>query len=129
MALVVRAFPLKPGTTPADVQKFVDELKGARNHDVCAMHAAHGVTHESWYLQETPQGYWVIAVDHAEGDVNESARAFGEENTGFTGWFKQRILELTGVDTSQAPLGPPTIPIYEWSCDEETRVKFEPFSM
>jgi hypothetical protein len=31
------------------------------------------------------------------------------------------------VDLNTAPLGPQTTPVYEWSQDDATRVKFEPF--
>jgi hypothetical protein len=127
MTLVVRAFPLKPECTVEQVQALIAQLQGPRKQDIVAMHRAHGVTHESWYLQQTPHGYWVIAIDQVEGDVQGSARQFAQDNGGFVGWFKDRVLELTGVDMTQAPLGPPTTPIYEWSADEHVARLFQPY--
>ena len=75
---------------------------------------------------ETDAGPWVIVINEGS-DVKESARRFAEANTAFDTWFKQRVEDLTGVDLSAAPLGPPTTPIYEWSQDEPTRMKFAPF--
>lgn len=127
MSLVVRAFPLKPECTVEQVQAVIAELKGPRQKEIAAMHRSHGVTHESWYLQETPHGYWVIAIDQVEGDVRASAQRYAQENSGFTGWFKERVQELTGVDMTQEPLGPPTTAIYEWSADEQVAALFQPY--
>ena len=127
MTLVVRAFPLKPECTVEQVQALTDELQGPRQQEIAQMHRAHGVKHESWYLQQTPNGWWVIAVDQIEGDVKGSAQQFAEQHSGFVGWFKERVQELTGVDMTQAPLGPPTRPIYDWSDDEQVAALFQPF--
>ena len=125
MAMVVRAFPLKEGRTRSDVEKFVRELE-EREGEVSQWHATQGVTHESWYLQETDAGPWVIVVNEGS-DVKESARRFAQAATDFDTWFKRRVEDLTGVDLSAAPLGPPTTPVYAWSQDEQTRMKFAPF--
>jgi hypothetical protein len=125
MTLIVRAFPLKPECERADLQKFIAELEGERREEAAAFRRDHGVTHESWYLQETPLGPWVIAINQVDGDVQESSTRFAQSTGGFAAWFKQRVLELTGVDTSKEPLGPQTEPVYEWSGDEKTRALFK----
>lgn len=123
MALLVRAFPLKGSA--ADLDRFTSALKGPRRADAEAFYEGHGVTHESWYLQQTEQGPWVIGLTQVR-DVAESAPRFASGDQGFVAWFKQQILDLTGVDSSTEPLGPPTKLVYDWSDCEQTAANFAP---
>jgi hypothetical protein len=125
MAMIVRAFPLKKGCTRADLEVFIRELE-ERKQEVARWHDDHSIHHESWYLQETDAGPWVIAINEGS-EVQQNAQRFGAKDSGFEAWFKLRVRELTGVDLNTTPLGPPTTPVYEWSQDEVTRLKFEPF--
>lgn len=125
MAMIVRAFPLKQGCTRAEVDTFVRELK-ERGEEISRWHAGHGITHESWYLQETPAGPWVIVINEGS-DVKANAERFKDATTEVDTWFKNRVEDLTGVDLSKAPLGPQTVPVYEWSQDEATARKFMPY--
>ena len=123
MSLLVRAFPLK--ASEADLQKFIAELQGPRRADVDSFYQEHGVTHESWYVQETEHGPWVIGLTQVE-DVQESAPRFAQHQGDFPAWFRAQIQKLTGVDTSATPLGPPTTLVYEYSDCETTRSCFAP---
>jgi len=125
LALIVRAFPLGKNTSRSDLDAFIKELE-ARSDEVSRWHADHGIRHESWYLQDTEAGPWVIAINEGT-EVQQNAQRFAERNSGFEAWFKQRVQELTGVDLDRAPLGPATTPVYEWSQDEVVRARFEPF--
>jgi hypothetical protein len=123
MSLLVRAFPLKAPV--AALERFTADLKGPRQADAKAFYAAHGVAHESWYLQQTDSGPWVIGITQVE-NVPENAPRFAKAKDEFSSWFKQQILELTGVDTSTAPLGPATQLVYSCSDCEETAETFAP---
>jgi hypothetical protein len=123
MSLLVRAFPLKANV--ADLEKFTAALNGPRKEQAVAMREVLGVTHESWYLQETESGPWVIALSQVE-DVAQTAPKFAAARDDFPAWFKDSILQLTGVDTNKDPLGPPTRLVYEWSDTPQTRQHFAP---
>src|SRR5438552_8490249 len=60
MPLVVRAFPLRRSVS--DLQAFAAELNGAKAADATQFYRHYGVDHESWHVQQTPNGPWVIAV-------------------------------------------------------------------
>ena len=123
MSLLVRAFPL--AQPPAELQAMIAELNGPRDAQRDAFYQAHGVTHESWYLQQTPQGNLVIGLTQVR-DVATASQAFAQSQESFALWFKQQIQRLSGVDPSQMPEGPPTQLVYEWSDTETTRQQFAP---
>jgi hypothetical protein len=111
MPLLVRAFPLQ--TSVANLKEFAQELT-SRSVETDAFYRKYGVTHESWHVQETPNGPWVIGVAKLENPSEAGARyaASAEE---FDAWFKGRVLQLSGVDLNKAPLGPPTTQVFAWS--------------
>jgi len=112
MALVVRAFPLRGPV--ADLQAFASELTGARASDAERFYRHYGVDHESWHLQQTPSGPWVIAVTSLADPV-EAASRYADATEEFHVWFKDQVLSLTGVDPNKTPLGPPTTQVFAWS--------------
>ena len=111
MPLVVRAFPVRKSVQ--DLAAFAAELK-VRREAAGGFYRSFGVSHESWYLQQTPAGPWVIVVN-AVDDPGESAPRYARSNQEFDRWFKSQVLDLTGVDADKDPLGPPTSLVYEWS--------------
>lgn len=106
--LVVRAYP-----TPdrAALDTFVGELRD-RPEDTRGFYERHGVE-EAWFYQNTDDGDIVIAV-LATDDPERVARTYQESTEPFDVWFKQRVIEVSGVDPNQTPLGPPSEPIYEF---------------
>ena len=112
MALVVRAFPVLPGKEE-DVRRLSHSLATERAGGIARFFAAFGVRHESWHLQETPHGPWVIVVsdiDEPDARGQQYSAALGE----FEAWFKGRVLELSGIDPTVQPLGPPTETVFSW---------------
>ena len=118
MPLVVRAFPLR--STRAAVESFAAQLKGARSAEAAQFYRHYGASHESWHLQDTPSGPWVIAVT-ALRDPQEAAPRYASASEEFHVWFKDQVLSLTGVDPNKAPLGPPTTEIFSWSDPEKQK--------
>lgn len=112
MTLVVRAFPLRGSMS--DLAAFASQLKGARAKEASQFYRHYGVEYESWHLQETANGPWVIAVTTVE-NPDEAAPRYADATEGFHVWFKSQILALTGVDPNDTPLGPPTEEIFSWS--------------
>ena len=117
MSLLVRSFPLQ-GPMP-EFDAFVNALKGPRAKEAEAFYRAHGIAHESWHLQQTPQGPWVIVVTMIR-DAAATASKYALATDEFASWFKAQVLSLSGVDASRSPLGPPTTEIYHWSANPET---------
>ena len=59
---------------------------------------------------------WRRGVTMAD-DPDEAAPRFAGASEAFHSWFKDQILELSGVDPSRQPLGPPTKEVFSWSDD------------
>jgi len=118
MPLVVRAFPLRGSIT--DLQAFASELAGARAADTEQFYRHYGVDHESWHVQQTPNGPWVIAVT-ALANPAEAAPRYADAREEFHVWFKDQVLSLTGVDPNKTPLGPPTTQVFSWSSQAAER--------
>ena len=115
MPYVVRAFPL---VRPVDdLRAFAAELAGNQNGEAGRFYRNYGVRHESWHLQATPNGNWVIAVTLVD-DPGEAASRYAGASEAFHAWFKEQVLHCTGVDPNVTPLGPPTTQIFAWSADE-----------
>lgn len=113
MALVVRAFPVLEGMEES-VRDIARTMTGERATQAAEFFGALGVRHESWHLQETPTGPWVIVVSDIDAP-EERARQYSAAREEFATWFKDRTLELTGIDPYTQPLGPPTQEILTWT--------------
>lgn len=115
MAIVVRAYPLRQQVD--ELRSFAAALSGDRKADTERFYRQYGVSHESWHLQDTPDGPWVISVTVAD-DPDEAAPRFAGATEEFNSWFKSQVLHLTGVDPTVTPLGPPTTQVFAWSRDD-----------
>lgn len=119
MSIVVRAFPVAKSV--ADVRAFAAELV-ARRSEAATFYRQWNVSHESWHLQETGAGPWVIVVNVVD-DPQEAAPRYAASTLDFDTWFKRRVLEVTGIDATREPLGPPTSLVYDWSDDGRPEVQ------
>jgi hypothetical protein len=115
MSLLVRAFPLR--SSIKDLKTFATALRTDRKAETAAFYRKFGVSHESWHVQETPSGPWVIGVT-AIDNAAEAAPRYAESSAEFDNWFKQQVLQLTGVNPDQQPLGPPTTQVFVWADDQ-----------
>ena len=114
MPMLVRAFPLmKP---MADVEAFAASLRGERGAEAAAFYRQFGVTHESWHVQQTPTGPWLISVTKLDNPA-EAAPRYAASSMQFDTWFKDQVRSLSGVDPDAQPLGPPTTEVFAWSDD------------
>lgn len=104
MATLLLSIPVKPGQADA-ARAFAHEFTGARLEEFDASERRIGITAESWYLQRI--GDADCFTVYLEGpDLNASLTAFGSSRDPFDLWFKERLLELTGVDISAGPPPP-----------------------
>jgi hypothetical protein len=112
MSLVVRAFPLRGSVS--DLEAFASELTGARASDAEQFYRHYGIEQESWHVQQTAHGPWVIAIT-ALSHPTEAGNRYADATEEFHVWFKDQVLRLTGVDPNKTPLGPPTREVFSWS--------------
>jgi hypothetical protein len=112
MPLVVRAFPVLQGKEE-DIRKLAAEMAGPRRQEAAEFYKSFGVVRESWHYQETPHGPMVIGVTEVDEDPSVKAQAYAESIRPFDSWFKDQVRNLTGVDPSVQPLGPPSEVIFD----------------
>ena len=117
MATVVRAFPVLPGKEEA-VREFARTIGGPRQKDTTEFYRRVGVCQESWHMQDTPQGPWVIVVTDCTRPPDQVARDYAASQHPFDRWFKDQVHELSGIHPDKTPLGPPTEPLYSWTADK-----------
>lgn len=113
MNLVVRAFPLVPGREH-ELRELARTLLAERRDEVLAFYARYGVVHESWHLQTTPHGSWVIGVTQLETpSLAAAARRYSDSEHPFDRWFKDQVHRVSGINPDELPLGPPTECLYD----------------
>jgi hypothetical protein len=111
---VVRAFPVLPGKEQK-VREFAQEL-AARERETGDFYTQFGVCHESWHLQETAAGPWIIGVTEiTRVPVSAAAQHYRVSERPFDRWFKDQVREISGVNPDDTPLGPPTECIFNWT--------------
>ena len=117
MPFVVRAFPVLAGREES-VRQLARSMSTERAAQTTEFYARHGVSHESWHVQETPAGMWVIAVSDIDAPADR-ARNYSASQQEFDAWFKSQVLHMTGIDPQTQPLGPATEEIFAWSAMKE----------
>jgi hypothetical protein len=113
MPMVVRAFPVHPGKEE-DVRCLAMEIAGPRREEASEFYRRFGVEHESWHLQQTDHGPWVIAITEISGHPEKTGAAYAASELPFEAWFKKEVLRITGIDPAREPLGPPTETLLDW---------------
>lgn len=111
MAVFNGVFPVQAGKED-DARAFAAETFGARRADYEAQLARGGITRETWSLQETPMGS--LMVVWFDGDVEKVFSDLATDDSEFSVWFRARVLDVTGVDLSAPPEGPPPAVLIDW---------------
>jgi hypothetical protein len=111
MSIVLRAFPIR---AKEQLHSFVDSLNGNRQREADTFYRSYDVSHESWHLQDTPSGPWVICLTIVDNPT-EAAPRYASSTAEFESWFKSQVMQVTGINLNVEPLGPPTELIYAWS--------------
>lgn len=107
--LAVRMYPVRSSKALRD---FVGELS-QRSKETRNFYDAHDAN-ETWFVQETKQGPFAIAVASMHGNVDHNAKAYADSEEPFTLWFKQRVYDVSGVDPNETPLGPESEKVFEF---------------
>lgn len=104
--------PILPGKKEAALA-FAHSLTNERRSEMD--NAQTTVTKESWFLQETPHGDFLI-VYYVSPDPEKVHQALAASQEPFDVWFRAQVLEITGIDLSTPPPGVPTR-VLAWSRD------------
>jgi hypothetical protein len=104
-------FPIQAGKEE-EARAFAAETVGARLAGFGAHHARVGNTRETFTLQETPMGSFLLVW--FEGDVQKAFVDLATDDSDFMKWFRGRVLDLTGVDLAAPPAGPPPEVLFDW---------------
>src|SRR5574341_2062878 len=96
-------FSLPIGSGKTDVaRRFLQDLEGSRKQAYAASEQRLGITKEVWAIQHTPNGD-VFAVFFQGGDIAGAVGQFVASQNEFDQWFKQQVLDVTGVDINHLP--------------------------
>lgn len=108
VTLSARIYPVRSREA---LVEFADQLR-ERSRETRAFYEGFDVPREVWFFQETEKGPVVIGVTAMKAP--ERTREYAETNEPFAAWFKQRVIEVTGVDPNVTPLGPPSAQVFEF---------------
>jgi hypothetical protein len=115
MARGALAFPVLPGKTEADIRSIAEAFK-ADPKGYWESRQAMGCTMERVYWQNTPMGDFVVAyLESSAASVGEAFGRAAQDQTAMGKFFREKVLEVHGVDLTQAPAGPPPEIVAEWS--------------
>ena len=104
MASLAFAAPILPGKLTAWKQ-FAAELNGPRRAAFAAQQRRIGMTCHRAYLQQTPNGDFVIVYTEGK-DPGRSMGAIGASKVAFDVWFKAQVKAIHGIDLTKPPAGP-----------------------
>jgi hypothetical protein len=104
-------FPILQGKEDA-ARRFASETVGGRKADFEAMQARSNVTRETWAMQETPMGSFMLVW--FEGDVEKAFGDLASDNSDFATWLRAQVKEITGVDLASPPDGPLPDVVVDW---------------
>ncbi len=105
MAAIAFIAPILPGKEQLH-KDVMQEAIGPRRRDYVEWRRSQGITHETVWHQQTPQGS--VAIVYFEADNPQQAlQSMGSSSEPIAQWFRQSVLEVHGLDLSQPPPGPP----------------------
>ena len=104
-------FPIVAGKEAA-ARAFAAETVGARRTEYDAHLARVDITRETWALQETPMGSFMLVW--FEGDVEAAFADLATNDDEFVSWFRAQVLDVTGVDLAAPSDAPPPAVLVDW---------------
>src|ERR1700692_4228406 len=113
MAVFNGAFPILPGKEQ-DGRGFPGACMGERRKGFAAQLARSGITRETWALQETPMGSFMLVWFNAP-DIEKVFTDLAADGDEFSIWFRGQVNELTGVDLGAPPESPPPDVLVDWT--------------
>jgi len=105
MAVFNVAFPILPGKEQ-EGRDLAAACIGERRTGFEAQLARGGLTRETWALQETPMGSFMLVWFDAP-NIEKAFMELATSDDEFTIWFRGQVKDVTGVDLGAPPEGPP----------------------
>jgi len=105
------AFPVLPGKAE-QARAFAKEVAGARRKEFGESQARISATRETWSLQSTPDGDFMLVWFEA-ADIEKAFATLAESDEPFDVWFRQQALEVSGVDLASDEAPPPEV-LVDW---------------
>ncbi len=105
-------FPIQAGKEQA-ARAFAAEVIGARKSEFDALQAQSNLTRETWAMQETPMGSFMLVW--FEGDVEKAFTDLATETSEFATWFRAQVMDVTGFDLAAPPDGPLPDILVNWN--------------
>ncbi|HMF84285.1 MAG TPA: hypothetical protein VKI01_13525 [Acidimicrobiia bacterium] len=106
------AFPVLPGKVET-ARAFAKETIGPQRAGFDESQARGGITRETWSIQENPDGSAFVIVWFESPDPEKSFAEIGQDPSDFAVWFRERVMEVSGVDLTEPPEGGPEL-ILDW---------------
>lgn len=106
-------FPILAGKEDA-ARAFAAETIGARRAEYETAQARSNVTRETWALQETPMGSFMLVWFETDGDVEKVFLDVAGDSSEFSKWFRAQAKDITGVDLGVPPEGPLPAVLINW---------------
>lgn len=104
-------FPILEGKEE-EGRAFAAETIGARKSDFEALQGRSNIKRETWAMQETPMGSFMLVW--FEGDVEQAFSDLAADTSEFATWFRGQVKDLTGVDLGAPPEGPLPDVLIDW---------------
>jgi hypothetical protein len=105
-------FPILPGKEEA-ARAWIAEIAGPRREGWDAMEKRGELTRETFTLQTTPMGSFLLVW--AEGDIEKAFTDVATAQDEFTTWHRAQLKDITGIDITQPSEAPPPELLLDWS--------------
>ena len=105
MAVFNGVFPILPGKEQGG-RDFAAACIGSRRTGFDAQAARTGLARETWALQETPMGSFMVVWFEAP-DIEKAFADMATAGDEFSIWFLGQVKDVTGVDMGAPPESPP----------------------
>ncbi|HUK51013.1 MAG TPA: DUF6176 family protein [Terriglobales bacterium] len=106
-------FPVLAGKEGA-AKQFAEACMGTRRKECIEYLNRVGISSETWHLQKTPMGSFVVVHFESEDPV-KSFKVLAESTHPFDVWFRQQAMQVSGVDLSKPMEGAPLEEIFSLS--------------
>jgi hypothetical protein len=113
MAVFNGVFPILPGKE-REGRGFAAACVGERRKGFDAQAARTQLSRETWALQETPMGSFMLVWFEAH-DVEKAFTELATSSDEFTVWFRGQVKDVTGVDLGAPPEGPLPELLVDWT--------------
>ena len=94
------------------MKKLVKMMSGPKRKEYESSAKRHGVHKETWFLQSTPVGDILLMYSEVD-DAKKALSAYATDPDPFNIWVRQQMKDLTGIDFSQPPKGPPAEQLFK----------------